>query len=97
MRKKTQNLTKKKQMKTSTRKKLDVKHGSCSKQKSASITIEEYVLYGHVSYASPPIWKLHPHGDIISQLYKPAFYSSHLSHNTPYGSAATIQVFCLPQ
>jgi len=43
MRKKTQNLTKKKQMKTSTRKRLDVKHGSCSKQKSTNITIE-YVL-----------------------------------------------------
>ena len=48
MRKKTQNLTKKKQMKTSTRKRLNVKYGSCSKQKSANITIEEYVLCGHV-------------------------------------------------
>ena len=49
-----------------------------------------------LSYASPPICKLHPHGDIISQLYKPTFHSSHLSHNIPYGSTATIQVFYLP-
>ena len=30
---------------------------------------------------SPLIWKLHPYSDIVSQLYKPAFYSGHLSHN----------------
>jgi len=43
-----------------------------------------------VSYASPPIWKLHPHGEVISKTYKPAFHSGHLSHNTSYGSAAII-------
>ena len=50
-----------------------------------------------VLYASPPVWKLHPQGDIISKSYKPAFHSSHLSHNMSYGSAATLQVFCLLQ
>jgi len=25
-------------------------------------------------YTSPPIWKLHPCSDIISELYKPAFH-----------------------
>ena len=48
-----------------------------------------------VSYESPPIQKLHSHGDIISELYKPVFHSSHLSCNMSYGSAATIQVFHL--
>ena len=48
-------------------------------------------------YASPPIQKLHSHSDITSQLYKPAFYSSHLSRNTSYSGTATIWVFCLPQ
>ena len=42
------------------------------------------------------IRKLHSHDDITSQLYKPAFYGSHLSYNMPYGSDATILVFCLP-
>ena len=42
------------------------------------------------------IWKLHPHSDITSQLYKPTFYSGHLSYNMSYSSDATIQVFCLP-
>jgi len=28
-----------------------------------------------LSYASSPICKLHPHDDIISQLYKPTFHS----------------------
>ena len=50
-----------------------------------------------VSYASPPIWKLHSCSEIISKLYKPAFHSSHLSCNTSYGGAATLQVFCFPQ
>ena len=50
-----------------------------------------------MSYASLPIWKLHPHSDIISKLYKPAFHNSYLSCNTSYGSATTIWVFYLPQ
>ena len=61
-----------------------------------------YKLYSYspsssiISYISPPIWKLHPHGDIISKLYKPTFHSGHLSHNMSYGGAATLQVFHLP-
>ena len=47
-------------------------------------------------YASPLVWKLHPHGEIISKTYKPAFYSGHLSRNMSYGSAVTIWVFHLP-
>ena len=43
-----------------------------------------------VSYASPPVQKLHPHGDIISKLYKPAFHGGHLSCNISYSSAAII-------
>ena len=54
-------------------------------------------FFRNLSYASPPVWKLHPCSDITSQLYKPIFYGSHLSHNTPYSSAATIQVFHLLQ
>ena len=50
-----------------------------------------------LSYASPPVQKLHPHSDIISKLCKPTFHSGHFSHNTSYGGAATIWVFCLPQ
>ena len=49
-----------------------------------------------MSYASPSIQKLHPRGDIISELYKPAFHGGHLSHNMSYGGAATIWVFYLP-
>ena len=41
--------------------------------------------------------KLHPHSDATSEPYKPAFHGGHLSHNTSYGSAATIQIFHLPQ
>ena len=37
--------------------------------------------------------KLHPHSNVISKTYKPTFHGSHLSHNTSYGSAATLQVF----
>jgi len=48
-----------------------------------------------LSCASLPIQKLHPHGDITSQLYKPTFHSSYLSYNMPYSGAATIQVFHL--
>jgi len=51
--------------------------------------------YDMVSYASPPVWKLHPHSDIISKLYKPAFRGGHLSCNMSYGSAATLWVFHL--
>ena len=51
---------------------------------------------GILSYASPPIQKLHLCGNIISKSYKPTFHSSHLSHNISYSSAATIWVFCLP-
>jgi len=40
--------------------------------------------------------KLHPHGDAISEPYKPAFHGGHLSHNTSHGGAATFQVFYLP-
>ena len=50
-----------------------------------------------MSYASLPIQKLHPHGDIISELYKPAFHGGHLSYNMSYSSAATIQIFRLSQ
>ena len=49
-----------------------------------------------LSYASPPIWKLHPYSDIISKLYKPIFHGSHLSCNMSYGSATTIWVFHFP-
>jgi len=56
-----------------------------------------YLLWEHCHIPSPLIWKLHPCSDIIFQLYKPAFYSSHLSCNMPYCSIATIQVFCLLQ
>ena len=41
--------------------------------------------------------KLHPHGDAISEPYKPAFYGGHLSRNTSHGGAATLWVFRLPQ
>ena len=30
--------------------------------------------YELLSYASPPIWKLHPHGEVTSKTYKPAFH-----------------------
>ena len=49
-----------------------------------------------MSYASPPVWKLHPHSEVISKTYKPAFHGSHLSRNTSYGSTATLWVFRLP-
>ena len=55
------------------------------------------VVSGQVDLHMTPIQKLHPCGNIISKLYKLAFHSSHLSCNTSYGSAATIQVFCLPR
>jgi len=41
--------------------------------------------------------KLHPHGDVTSKTYKSTFHGGYLSHNTSYGSAATLWVFCLPQ
>ena len=50
-----------------------------------------------LSYTILLIWKLHLHSNITSQLYKPTFYGSHLSHNMSYGSATTIQVFHLPE
>ena len=50
-----------------------------------------------MSYASPPIWKLHSCGEFTSKSYKPTFHSGHLSCNMSYGSAATLQVFRLPQ
>jgi len=56
----------------------------------------EYWWPDHLSYASPPIQKLYLHSDIISQPYKSAFHSSHLSHNMSHGGDATIQVFCSP-
>ena len=49
-----------------------------------------------VSYASPPVQKLHLYSDIIFKLCKPAFHSGHLSHNMPSSSTATIRVFHLP-
>ena len=49
-----------------------------------------------LSYASPPIWKLHSHSDIIFKLCKPTFHGSYLSHNIPSSSTATIRVFHLP-
>jgi len=68
------------------------------KQKEISLLTLNCTLGNPVclSYASPPIWKLYLHSDIISKLYKPTFYNSHLSHNMSYGGAATLQVFCLP-
>jgi len=51
---------------------------------------------GLLSYASLLVQKLHPHSGITSKTYKPTFHSGHLSCNTSYGSAATIQVFHLP-
>ena len=50
-----------------------------------------------VSYAIPPTWKLHPHGDISFKLYKPAFHSGYLSRNMSYGDTATLWIFYLPQ
>jgi len=41
--------------------------------------------------------KLHPHSDVTSKKYKSAFHGGHLSHNTSYGSVATLRIFCLPQ
>ena len=40
--------------------------------------------------------KLHPCGDATSEPYKPAFHGGHLSRNTSYGGAATLQIFRLP-
>ena len=40
--------------------------------------------------------KLYPCSDATSDIYKPAFYGSHLSRNTSHGGAATLQVFHLP-
>ena len=57
--------------------------------------IHSILIANILLYASPSNWKLHPHGDIISKLYKPTFYSSHLFCNMSYGSAVTIQVFYL--
>jgi len=55
-----------------------------------------YLMIGsYLLYASLPVQKLHPHGDIISKLYKPTFYGGHLSHITSYGGAATIWIFHL--
>jgi len=55
------------------------------------------ILVSKLSYTSPLVWKLHPHVDINSELYKPTFHSSYLSCNTSYGSTVTIQVFHLSQ
>ena len=44
--------------------------------------IIQYICYDlslKLSYASLPVWKLHSCSDITSQLYKPTFYSNHLS------------------
>ena len=40
--------------------------------------------------------KLHPHGDVTSKKYKPAFHGGHLSRNTSYGGATILWVFRLP-
>ena len=40
--------------------------------------------------------KLHPRGDATSEPYKPAFHGGHLSRNTSYGSAETLQIFRFP-
>ena len=58
--------------------------------------IHSILIANILSYASPSNWKLHPYSDIISKLYKPIFYSSHLFCNMSYGSTVTIQVFYLP-
>ena len=50
-----------------------------------------------MSYAIPLAQKLHPCGDINSELYKLTFHSGYLSRNMSYSSAATLQVFHLPQ
>ena len=55
------------------------------------------VFWSVLSYASPPVWKQRSRSETTSEPYKPAFHGGHLSRNTSYGSAATIQVFCLPQ
>ena len=57
---------------------------------------EVYEVNELLSYASPLIQKLHPHGEDTSKTYKPTFHGSHLSYNMSYGSTATIRVFCLP-
>jgi len=56
------------------------------------IFVEENIFFSTYSllYASLPVQKLHPCGDIISKLYKSVFYGGYFSHNTSYGSAATI-------
>ena len=52
----------------------------------------------HCYMSSPPIWKIHPHGNIaflISTIQ--AYLLQWLSScNTPYSSDATIQIFSLP-
>jgi len=42
-----------------------------------------------LSYASPLVRKLHPHSEVTSKTYKPAFHGGHLSHNMSYSGAAT--------
>jgi len=53
-------------------------------------------LVGIVLYTSPPVRKQCPHGETISEPYKPAFHGSHLSCNMSHGGAATLWVFHLP-
>jgi len=63
--------------------------------KTSTTSLVALCLFDGLLYTSSFIWKLHPHSDIISKLYKPTFYSGHLFRNMPYGSAVTIWVFHL--
>ena len=56
----------------------------------------DIALFVQMSYAILPTWKLHFCSDINSELYKPTFHGGHLSCNTFYDGAATLQIFCLP-
>jgi len=65
--------------------------GKPNKTFKGSVLREEYYhIQVHLSR------KLYPHGDVTSKTYKSTFHNSHLSHNTSYGSVATLWVFCLP-
>ena len=53
-----------------------LKHYSAPVSQPVSIlfVINVYIL----SYASPLVWKLHPHGEVTSKTYKPTFLTTHL-------------------
>jgi len=76
------------------KRKREIKSKKIDKRKENTFTIHYNLVECHMQvYLSRnyiPMVKSSP------KTYKPAFHSGHLSHNTSYGGAATIQVFCLP-